>query len=162
MTVNQYKVFYTHFLSPTDPKCAELSTYWQFFYYRPPGKFRYRPIQQGEIVKMWCQELDVYIYIYIQISPDHHLDNRYGFSVSVRPEHTPLLQFFMLKKMFFTKSAGPWLVGEVVNHLCFMELWRPRVARCSNVGLVYLCYQFLWIRLPTQRTHDAITTSSLL
>ena len=33
-------VFYMRFLSPTDKKCAVLSTYWQFFYYRPPGKFR--------------------------------------------------------------------------------------------------------------------------
>ena len=27
------------FLPPTDQKCAESSTYWQFFNYRPPGKF---------------------------------------------------------------------------------------------------------------------------
>ena len=43
-------VFHTRFLSPTDEKCAESSTYWQFFYYRPPGKFRFTHL--GEIVKM--------------------------------------------------------------------------------------------------------------
>ena len=59
-------VFQTRFLSPTDQKCAESSTYWQFFYYHPPGKFRFTHL--GEIVKMLCQELDIYtciLYIYI-------------------------------------------------------------------------------------------------
>ena len=55
-------MFHTRFLSPTNQKCAESSTFWQFFYYRPPGKFRYTA---GKIVKMWCQEFDIYIYIYI-------------------------------------------------------------------------------------------------
>ena len=31
----------------------------------------------------------------------------------------------------------------------------------SMKHVLYLCYQFLWIRLPTQRTNDAIITSSL-
>ena len=29
------------FLSPTDQKCADSSTHWQFFYYRPSSKFLY-------------------------------------------------------------------------------------------------------------------------
>ena len=57
-------VFNMHFLSPTDQKCAELSTYWQFFYHRPTGKFRYAV---GEIMKMWCQEFNIYLYLYIYI-----------------------------------------------------------------------------------------------
>ena len=32
-------VFLTRFLSPTDQKCADSSTNWQVFYYRPPGRF---------------------------------------------------------------------------------------------------------------------------
>ena len=36
------------------------STYWQFFFYRPPGKFRYTT---REITKMWRQELDIYMYM---------------------------------------------------------------------------------------------------
>ena len=70
-------VFHMRFLPPTDQKCAESSTYWQFFYYRPPVKFRFTHL--GEIVKMSCQKPDIYIY-YIYDA----LDNRYGFSISVQ------------------------------------------------------------------------------
>ena len=35
-----------------------------------------------EIIKMWCQELYIYIY--------HPLDNQYGFSISVQSEISPL------------------------------------------------------------------------
>ena len=38
---------HTRFLSPTDLECAESSTYWQFFYYRPPGKFRWTSPGEG-------------------------------------------------------------------------------------------------------------------
>ena len=66
-------VFYTRFLSPTDLKCAESSTYWQFFYYRPPGKFRWTsvPFRQtaGDIAKMWClKHMSLSLYIYISLS----------------------------------------------------------------------------------------------
>ena len=54
-------VFYTRFLSLTPQKCAETSTFWQLFYNRPPGKFRYTA---GEIVKLWCQEFDIYLHTY--------------------------------------------------------------------------------------------------
>ena len=65
-------VFYTRYLSsasemcgvvdfcPADQKCAGSSMYWQFFYYRLPGKLRNTA---GEIAKMWCQELDIYTYM---------------------------------------------------------------------------------------------------
>ena len=105
-------VFYTRFLSPTDHKCAESSTFRQFFYYRPPVKFRYTA---GEIVKMWCQELDIYctyiycIYIYIYIYIYHPLDNRYGFSISVPPEITPLFSFFNVLKCF--SKVGRSVIG---------------------------------------------------
>ena len=62
------------FLSPTDQKCVESWVYWQFFYYHQPGKLQYTA---GEIVKLWCQELDICLYIY------HPLDNRYEFAVSI-------------------------------------------------------------------------------
>ena len=58
-------VFYTRFLSPSDQKCVESSAFWQFFYYFPASKFRYTA---REIVKMWCQEFDMYQYIYIDIT----------------------------------------------------------------------------------------------
>ena len=89
-------VFYTCYLSPTDQKCAESSTFWLSFYYCPPSKFRYTA---GEIVKMWCQEFNIYLYIYIDIYIYHPLDKRYGFSISVQPEITSLFRaFFNVKK----------------------------------------------------------------
>ena len=60
-------VFYTRFLSPTDRKYAESSTYWQFLDYRPPVNF-----DRCTYAKVWCKELDIYIYIYIY----YPLDNR--------------------------------------------------------------------------------------
>ena len=56
-------VFHMRFLSSTDQKRAESSTFWQFFNYRPPDKFRFTHL--GEIVKMLCQELDIHIYVCI-------------------------------------------------------------------------------------------------
>ena len=52
-------VFYTRFLSPTDQKYAESSMYWQFFYYRPPGKF----LQRARSLKCDAENL-TYSYIY--------------------------------------------------------------------------------------------------
>ena len=51
---------------------------------------------------------------------------------------TITIYFQRLKNMFF-KFVGfviHWLLGEVVNHLCFMDLSQPRVAQRCNVGLV--------------------------
>ena len=58
------------FLSPTDRKYAQSSTYWQFLDYRPPVNFdRYT---------LKCDARNsTYIYIY------HPLDNRYRFSLSI-------------------------------------------------------------------------------
>ena len=107
------------FLSPTDQKCAESLMYLQFFYYPPPGKFRFTHL--GEIVKMLCQELNIYIYVYVYDG----LDNRYGFSISFSPgiDCTAFHSFFswtVWKKNVFLnyqKLAGLWLVGEVDNHV---------------------------------------------
>ena len=79
---------HTRFLSPTDLKCAESSTYWQFFYYRPPGKFRWTSVnhfdKQREISLKYVMpktslslSLSIYIYIYVT------LHNRYGFAISI-------------------------------------------------------------------------------
>ena len=103
------------FLPPTDQKCAESSTYWQFFYYRPPVKYRFTHL--GEIVKMSCPKPNIYIY--------DALDNRYGFSMSVQHgiDCTIFHSFFSWKvwkkKVFlnFQKLAGLGLVGEVDNHV---------------------------------------------
>ena len=133
------------FPPPTDQKCVESSTYWQFFYYRPPGKFRFTHL--GEIVKMLCQELDIYIlYIYIEFLAYNiydALDNRYGFSISVQHgiDCTTFHSFFsskVWKKMFFkiclSWQVCDWLAKWIIM-LRFMDLRWPRVFRRSNVGL---------------------------
>ena len=55
-------MFYTRFLSPTDQKCAESSTYGQF-YYRPPGKFLQRAISLKCDTKNSTYILYIYMYI---------------------------------------------------------------------------------------------------
>ena len=132
------------FLPPTDQKCAESSTFWQFnfFYYRPPGKFWFTHL--GEIVEMLYQELNIYTY-YIYIYDALH--NRYGFSISVQHgiDCTTFHSFFswkVWKKMFFKIFEGcqvcDWL-GKSIIMLRFMDLRWPRVFRRSNVSLVYYC-----------------------
>ena len=128
-------MFHTHFLSPTDEKCAESSTYWQFFYYRPPGKFQFTHL--GDIVKM---SYISYIYVYIYDA----LDNRSGFSISVQPGiDCPTFHSFFSwnawKKMFFkifkSWQVCDWLPKWIIM-LQFMDLRWPRIFRCSNIGLV--------------------------
>ena len=103
MTIINIIVFCTCFLSPTDQKCADSSTFWQFFYYRPPGKFWYTV---GEIVKMWCQELNTYLYKKI-------------FCISSTWDYIPLFRFFFQcwkKKFFKSWQVCDWLV-KWVNHV---------------------------------------------
>ena len=68
----------------------------------------------GEIIKMWCQEFDIYllanICTYIYRYRYHPLDKRYGFSLSVQPEITSLL-------MVFTRGQF-WPSGIVVACVC--------------------------------------------
>ena len=106
------------FLSPTDQKCAESSTYWQFFYFRPPGKFRFTHL--GEIVKMLCQELDIYIYYIYEYIYDA-LDKWYGFSISV--QHGIDCTTF---HSFFSCKVCDWLAKWIIM-LRFMDLRWPRV-----------------------------------
>ena len=129
------------FLSPTDEKCAEWSTYWQFFYYRPPDEFRFTHL--GETVKM----LYIYIYVYIYDA----LDNRSGFSISVQPgidcttSHNSFslnVWFFFFKSWQVCDRLAKWIIM-----LRFMALRWPRVFRRSNVGLVQhrdICVTSQW------------------
>ena len=80
----------------------------------------------GEIVKMWCQEFDLYllanIYTYIDIDIDITLlisDMDFLYQFNLRLHH-----FWV-----FQKLAGLWLVDEVVNHV---GLYGSKVAEgCS-------------------------------
>ena len=65
------------------------------------------------------------------------LSSRNFVYISSTWDYTTITVYFQcLKRHVFQKLSGVWLVGEVINHLCFMDLRRLRVARHSNVGLV--------------------------
>ena len=147
MTIINITVFHTRFLSPTDQKCAESATYWQFFYYRPPGKFRFTHL--GKIVKMLnCyakNSTNTHIYIYIWY------DNRYGFSLSVQSgiDCTTFHRFFSWNVrifFFFFKSSQvcDWLAKWIIM-LRFMDLRWPRVFRRSNAVLLFIV-RYIYIR----------------
>ena len=143
MTIINITVFHTRFLSPTDQKCAESATYWQFFYYRPPGKFRFTHL--GNIVKMLnCYAKNsththtyIYIYIYNMIID---MDFLYQFNLGlIAPLFTgsfhEMFDFFL----FFQKFAGLWLVGKVDNHVAIygskvaegFSAFQRRLVQCS-------------------------------
>ena len=131
-------MFHMRFLSPTDQKCAESLTYWQFFYYRPPGKFRFTHL--GEIIKMLCQELDIYIYILTLLIID--MDFLYQFNMGlIAPLFTVSFheKFEQKKflKIFKSWQVCDWLAKWIIMFR-FMDLRWPRVFRLSNVGLVHM------------------------
>ena len=129
-------------MTPTDQKCAESSTYWHVFYYRPPGKFRFTHL--GEIIKMLCQELDIYIlYIYMTFLIID-MDFLYQFNLGLI---TPLFMKSFKKNVFlnFQKLPGLWLVGEVDNHVViygckvtegFSAFQRRSCLLCSHHGII--------------------------
>ena len=51
------------FLTPTDQKCANSSTYWQFFHYRPPGI----PREGSREYYARTRYIAIYVYIYMYI-----------------------------------------------------------------------------------------------
>ena len=115
-------MFHTRFLSPTDQKCVESSTYWQFFYYRPPGKFRWFT-HLGEIVKM--SHTHTYIYMTLLI-----IDIDFLYQIDCTTFHS-FLSWNIWKENCFLKfskvgrSVNLWLVGEVDNHVA---IYGSRVA----------------------------------
>ena len=139
-------MFHTGFLSPTDQKCVESSTYWQFFYYRPLGKFRFTHL--GEIVKMLSQELDIYIHIYIYMTLlIIDMEYLYQFNLGlIAPLFPGFCSWNVWKKMFFlifkSRQVCDWL-AKWITMLRFMDLRWPRVFRRSNVGLVSVCYKLV-------------------
>ena len=96
---------------------------------------------RAEIVKMLCQELDIYIYIYIVLLIID-VDFLYQFNLGLI---APLFivsfhEKFEKKRCFlkFSKVGRPvcdWLAKWIIL-LQFMDLRWPRVFRRSNVGLV--------------------------
>ena len=100
-------MFNTRSLSPTTQKSADSSTYWQFFYYRPPGKFRLRSL------KISCQEPNIYRYYRYK-----QFDNRYGFSISIGNTnvicHKEYVKRWLLVHMFTIC---------ITNDSCFVVDW---------------------------------------
>ena len=139
MTIINITVFHTRFLSPTDQKCAESVTYWQFFYYRPPGKFRFTHL--GKIVKMLnCyakNSTHTHIYIYNMIID---MDFLYQF-IQSGIDCTTFHRFFSwnVRKFFFffffkSSQVCDWLAKWIIM-LRLMDLRWPRVFRRSNAVL---------------------------
>ena len=103
----------------------------------------------GEIVKMWCQEFDIYllanIYTYIYIDIDitlsiSDMDFLYQFNLI-----TSLLRpvfFFNVKKNVFQKLAVCDKLAKWLIMLGFIDLKWPRVTQHSNVGLVFFTMAF--------------------
>ena len=117
MTINQHYSVSNAFSVPTWSEMCGVVDAWQFFYYRPPGKFRFTHL--GEIVKMLCQELDIYMYIYIFMTLFIiDMDFLYQFNLGLI---APLFTVSFHEKFFFffnfQKLAGVWLVGKVDNHV---------------------------------------------
>ena len=143
-------MFYTRFLSPTEHKCAESSTYWQFFYYRPPGKFRWSSVNHFEKqreISLKCDakniyvslslSLSLYIYIYITL-------NRYGFAISIGNTKNHVATLTCLEWHTENMSTFPsktsveyWWSNSnttVLMHVSFFFMW-VTIERCASPGV---------------------------
>ena len=136
-------MFHTRFLSPTDQKCVESSTYWQFFYYRPPGKFRWTwerclncHTHTCIYIYIWRSWLSIWIFYIRFIAP--------LFTVSCHEIFEKNFFFFN-----FQKLAGLWMcdwLTKWIIMLRFMDLGWPRVFRRSSVGLVLFCFVLFFVK----------------
>ena len=122
MTINQHYMFHMRFLSPTDQKCAESPTHWQFFYYRQPVNSDLHTWERSW--KCYAKNLTyMYIYIYCIYMTLLIIDMDFFYINSSWDWLHHFSQFvFMtsLKKKVFKNSrklAGLWLVGEVDDHV---------------------------------------------
>ena len=127
-------MFYTRFLSPTEYKCAQSSTYWQFSYYRPPGKFRWTSVnhfdKQREI-SLKCDAKNIYVSLSIYMYIYHTLDNRYGFAISIGNTKNHVATLTCLEwhteNMFTFPSKTSveywWSNTTVLMHVSFFYMW---------------------------------------
>ena len=112
---------------------------------------------------MWCQELDMYIDIYTYVCVYIYeilsiIDVNFLYQFNLRLHHYYGLFSTFEKNVFqnFQKLAGLWLVGEEINHLYFMDLRRPRVARRSNVGLVWKLFRGQYFDIFRKQWHEQL------
>ena len=139
-------MFYTRFLFPANHKCTESSTFDSSSIIAHPGKQWERSLKcdaknythththtHRRTRKRTRTRTRTHARIYIY----HPLDNRYGFSISVqflRLHHFPQ---FLFKSWQVCDWLAKWLLVITMILLGIMDLRWPRVARRSNVGLVY-------------------------
>ena len=109
-------MFYTRFLSPADHKCAESSAYWQFFYYRPPGKFRWTSVNHFDKhreISLKCDAKNI--------------------SLSHSPPLSPSLSLYIYVYIYITLwRIGSWRFWWWLVMFVFVDLKWPRVFRCST------------------------------
>ena len=110
-----------------------------------PVKFRFSHL--GEIVKMLCQELDIYtcVYIYMMLLiMDVDFLSQFNLGLIALLFTVSFHETFE-KKMFFkifkSWQVCDWLVKGIIM-LQFMDLRWPRVFRRSKVGLVAVTCKF--------------------
>ena len=124
-------MFHMRFLPPTDQKCAESSTYWEFFYHRPPGKFRFTHL--GEIAKMLCQEL----YIYIYIAARRAYNNRVPLlrARARQPRFGSSMQYCIRSLISITNVQKYCKRAKVCASLL---LWHFKTIRIENICLLFI------------------------
>ena len=93
--INQHNSILHDYFVPNWPEMCGVVDVLTVLLLSPTRKFR-------EIIKMWCQELYIYIYIYNDLSI---IDMDF------------LYQFNLKLTWNFQKLTGPWLVGVVVNRV---------------------------------------------
>ena len=123
------------FLSPTDQKCADSLTYWQFLYYRPPGKFR--SFQQERSLKCDAKNLTYIYIIYIY----HPLDNWYGFlSIGNTKNHVATLSCleWLLKYVNISIILAP----KLTSHPCTLQIWIWSSSYQFNISSILDCTTF--------------------
>ena len=116
-----------------------------------------------EIVKMWCQEFDIYllanIYPYIYVGIDITLsisDMDFLYQFNLRLHHFWDLFFFQCSKKCFSKVGSLWLAGEVVNHV---GLYWSKVAEGYSAFQRRSCFFSQWLLMVCY--HYSVTDPNL-
>ena len=99
----------------------------------------------GEIVKMWYQELDIYLYMHVGITLSI-------IDILVQPEISPLFRVFLLilKKNMFFKI---WQFCDWLAKWLFVLGYGSKAAEACSAFQRRSCYILLWILLMLCQQH---------
>ena len=115
-------MFNTHFLAPTDQKCADSTYQWQFFYYRPPGKCRYNGSlgdPRGEILKnMMTRCIDITLSI---------IDIRFSVSIGNKSCSYVILPWVAYCENMLTFPLSNYRIDNVDLWLFTLEEWELQI-----------------------------------